>query len=273
MSTDTRTLTFDSTSDANFRAWGSGIAASLVAAGLVQTSDTGQINWTTVSRGANPGTSVESIYGYEIYRFNDALQATKPVFIKVEYGVLWSVTSGGATATPSQSVIYITVGTSTNGAGTVNSAVITSRNRYIGGTVFGGSGGSSPVSPFGAASASSPCYTCGDGSSVAQALGITNNAQPIYTGTAVFSPDYSSLPAYLLIERSRNADGTANGDGLIVLMSYWNHSYGSAPTVPTSVCQYLSFVGGGSATPDSFWPLGFPGTGFSTGNAGADFYA
>jgi hypothetical protein len=33
-------------------AWGSGIAAQIAAMGLVQTSDTGQINWATVTRPA-----------------------------------------------------------------------------------------------------------------------------------------------------------------------------------------------------------------------------
>lgn len=69
-------------SDANFRAWGSYISARLAAVGLVQTSDTGQINWTTVTTPAG----VSTYSGYEIWRFNDALQATAPVFIKIEYG-------------------------------------------------------------------------------------------------------------------------------------------------------------------------------------------
>jgi hypothetical protein len=44
-----------------------GIAAQIAAMGLVQTSDTGQINWVTVARPA-----LNTIAGYEIWRFNDA---------------------------------------------------------------------------------------------------------------------------------------------------------------------------------------------------------
>jgi len=82
MATDTRNLPAFSNTDAEFRTWGSGIAAALQACGLVKTSDTGQIDWATVTR---PGAS-HTAAGYEIYRFNDSLQATKPVLIKVEYG-------------------------------------------------------------------------------------------------------------------------------------------------------------------------------------------
>ena len=90
----------------NFRAWGSYIAAQLLAVGLVKTSDTGQIDWTTV---AAPG-GVDTYMGYEIWRFADALQATAPVYIKIEYG-----SSSVATA-PS---VRIQFGSGSNGSGTL----------------------------------------------------------------------------------------------------------------------------------------------------------
>lgn len=90
--------------DATFRAWGSDLSARFATAGLVQTADTGQINWATVLR---PGTI--AFAGYEIWRFNDSLQGTAPVFIKVEYG-----TANNATVP----ALRITVSSGTNGAGT-----------------------------------------------------------------------------------------------------------------------------------------------------------
>ena len=72
----------NASSDANFRAWGLYVSTQLAAVGHIQTADTGQINWTTVS---NPG-ATNTYAGYEIWRFADALQATAPVFIKIEYG-------------------------------------------------------------------------------------------------------------------------------------------------------------------------------------------
>lgn len=99
--------------DADFRTWGSEISARLGSGGLVKTSDTGQINWTTVAKPASP-----TYQGYEIWRFADALQSSVPVFIKVEYG------SGGATARPA---IRISVGSATDGAGTFVGAKTTSQ--------------------------------------------------------------------------------------------------------------------------------------------------
>lgn len=95
---------FTNSSDANFRSWGSYIAARLAAVGLVQTADTGQINWTTV---LTPP-AANTYQGYEIWRFNDSLQATAPVYIKIEYGESTGVDS------PS---VRIQFGSGSNGTG------------------------------------------------------------------------------------------------------------------------------------------------------------
>jgi hypothetical protein len=96
------------TTDAEFRVVGSEYAAKLAAVGLVQTADTGQINWATVLR----PTGGLANGGYEIWRFNDAMQATAPIFLKVWYG----------TGTPNTNCmrIYFETGTATNGAGTLS---------------------------------------------------------------------------------------------------------------------------------------------------------
>lgn len=69
-------------SDANFRAWGSYLSARFSAVGLIQTADTGQINWTTITTPAG----VNTYQGYEVWRFADALQASAPVFYRIQYG-------------------------------------------------------------------------------------------------------------------------------------------------------------------------------------------
>ena len=94
------------TTDATFRAWGSELSARLAAIGLVQTADTGQINWGTATR---PATNVAA--GYEIWRFNDSLQGSAPIFLKVEYG-----TASGNSQSP---MVWVTVGTGSNGSGTL----------------------------------------------------------------------------------------------------------------------------------------------------------
>lgn len=116
MTTLTWVTAVSHTSDAEFRAWGSELNAKLAVAGLVQASDTGQIDWTTVTR---PG--VNAVGGYEIWKFNDSLATTAPIYLKIEYG------------TASNAVypqIWLTVGTGSNGSGTLTGTV-TSRNTIM----------------------------------------------------------------------------------------------------------------------------------------------
>lgn len=114
MATQTYVSNIDHTNDVGFRAWAKELHDALIACGLVQTSDTGQINFTTATR---PGTN-QSLYA--IYRFNDSLQSSRPVFIRLEYG------TSTAAAGPQ---LYISVGTGTTGAG-VLTGVISSRSSY-----------------------------------------------------------------------------------------------------------------------------------------------
>jgi hypothetical protein len=109
MAKDQRNLPAFLGTDADFRAWGSGIAAQIAAMGLVQTADTGQINWTTVLRPA-----INTSAGYEMWRFADSLQVTKPVFIRMEYGIA---------AVADRPRLIVRVGTGTDGAGTLTGQV------------------------------------------------------------------------------------------------------------------------------------------------------
>ncbi|RYG14072.1 MAG: hypothetical protein EON92_03485 [Burkholderiales bacterium] len=101
MTTQTYASVFEHTSDATFRAWGSELGTNLAAAGLVKTADTGQINWLTATRPASAGTAG----GYEIWRFADS-----SLYLKIEYG------TGGSALFPQ---MWLTVGTGSNGAGTL----------------------------------------------------------------------------------------------------------------------------------------------------------
>ena len=89
-----------------FRGWVQGIHKALEEVGLVQTSDTGQINTETVE---NPG-STNTEAGYEIWRFNDVRQATAPVYFKIAYG---------AGANVNRARLWVTVGTGSDGSGTI----------------------------------------------------------------------------------------------------------------------------------------------------------
>lgn len=98
-------------SDADFQAWVDEFHGLLVGCGLVQTADTGQLASPCVA--ARPGSSTYA--GYEIWRFNDSLQGTAPIFMKWEYG------TSSSTAIPSW---RLTIGTGSDGAGTITGVVL-----------------------------------------------------------------------------------------------------------------------------------------------------
>ena len=84
--------------------WATWLSQGILAAGWVQSADTGQCSTSTLSV---PG-AVNTSMGYQIFQMADTLQSTAPVFLKLEYG------SGAAVNNPS---IWITLGTGSDGAG------------------------------------------------------------------------------------------------------------------------------------------------------------
>ena len=89
------------------------ITALLTAGGWIQTADTGQTSNATFATIYN-GT-LNSSSGYQIWRMNDSLQGTYPVFIKIEFGC------GSVSNTPA---MWVTIGTGSNGTGTITGIVI-----------------------------------------------------------------------------------------------------------------------------------------------------
>lgn len=178
MAGSTVSLVASNATNAAFRAWGSAVNTALAALGLVQTSDTGQINWTTVT--APVATNTQT--GYEIWRFNDSLQSTRPIFFRLDYG---SHAQGS-----SSPQMWLTVGTASNGSGTITShaswtGTVSAQTSLCIGTT--------------APSGTNYCYFGnGDGSAIAMLMWPSQGAW----GGGVFA-----------IERTRNADGTPNGDG------------------------------------------------------------
>lgn len=112
MAIQTFSVAFDNTTDTTYRAWGSAISAALAALGWVQTTDTGQVNWTTATRSATSGTN------YEVWRTNDG---SAPLYMKLEYVNTNSVSFPG---------IAVTLGFATNGAGTLTGTQVTPRVSY-----------------------------------------------------------------------------------------------------------------------------------------------
>ncbi len=106
--------------DANFRFADAGAFRAVVAAyldvlrdmGLVQTDDTGQIDIDTVPM---PGAGV--IAGYSVWRLDDALQASRPIFLRLSFG------AGAAGALR----IQMEIGTGTNGEGIITGVLVPAR--------------------------------------------------------------------------------------------------------------------------------------------------
>jgi hypothetical protein len=128
MATTSFTAAPINTSDATFRLWGSQLSAALATVGLINITDTitsataiggnGGPTWADITK----PTAVDTMQGFEVFRFSDAHQATNPIFVKIEYGSNHTGTSG---AIPG---IRVTVGR----------AIDTANGNFVGTTTSGG---------------------------------------------------------------------------------------------------------------------------------------
>lgn len=130
MATDERQLAMLQTTDAEFRTWVAAMIDQLNDIGLTQTADTGQIDTATV---AKPG-AISTSMGYAIFRFNDTLQGTVPIYMKIEFG-----STSGAATNPG---IWVTFASATDGAGN------TTGTSYRVRTAIGFNTGNSTVYPW-----------------------------------------------------------------------------------------------------------------------------
>lgn len=213
MSIDLRQLPTHVGALADYKTWGQGIGAQIAAVGLVKTADTGQIDWAAL---ATPPIA-NAYVGYEIYRFNDSFQATKPVFIKIEYG---------AGANAFYPALRIQIATATNGAG-----------------VLGGQIGILRPTPSGAAKAAGlthPSYCSGN----ASRLNLCTNVDPS-------SSNYTML---FFVERTKNSVGVDTGDGIVAHSQHPSSGLfqvipfvGTVPqsvTVNNALCTLIANTGG-----------------------------
>lgn len=170
------------TTDALFRAWGAAHSAALAAVAptrLVQTADTGQINWVTVLKPAASTTA-----GYEIWKMSDA--GLPDVYIKISYGM------GAAAAASTCTITAVVIGTTTNGAGTLGGVTQTLAQ-----------GPPLQSASNAAINVNSPSYIAAP----AGALVLVVNA-------AGLSSPAGAASCVLVIDRTRDATGTPTGVGL-----------------------------------------------------------
>jgi hypothetical protein len=199
--------------DSAFRGWTQLIANSFISAGWVRSSDTGNINFATVSTPA----AGSFVSGWDIFRMTDAMNVSAPVFVKVEYG------SGAYGATYPQA--YLTVCSGTNGAGL----------------------------PIGAASQRMQMLSCGGPSTNAISSAVSGDTNRIHMALWAFSNtnfggnQVSGLQntMYLSIERTKDATGADTSEGVLITCSanqtfksqqYWNGVTGSSGIEGTWGC-------------------------------------
>ena len=101
-------LVCDNSTLANFKSWAQAISTALSTFTWVQSSDTGQVNWSTIASVPGSGALV-----YEIWKPNDGLTN---FFLKVEYGNFTSQTN--------YPDVRISISNSTDGAGNLNGFII-----------------------------------------------------------------------------------------------------------------------------------------------------
>lgn len=177
-------------SDAMFREWGSRLSSELANAGLVQTPDTGQINWASVTR---PGSN--AVAGYEIWRFDDTLQGTAPVFLKLSYG------TGNHTSGPR---LTLQVGTGSDGSGNLTGTLS---------GIFVNNSGAAHTSDT-----AYPSYLC-----VTEGFfGLNHKAG---------MPSINDASSVFTVERLHDSSGAPTGDGVFIT----SHSHAGGSTGPVAV--------------------------------------
>jgi hypothetical protein len=115
MATEFWSTPLDHSGDAGFQAWATELYDGIINAGMVQTADSGQLGAPVGA--SRPSTNTAA--GYWVFRFDDTQQASMPLYLKVEVG------TANAAANP---MIWLTVGTGTNGSGSLTGVVTTRRS-------------------------------------------------------------------------------------------------------------------------------------------------
>lgn len=216
--------------DAAFRGWTQMVANGFISAGWARATDTGNINFGTVS---TPATAQLSS-GYDIFRMTDTLNVSAPIFVKVEYG------SGVANTGPS---LWITVGNGSNGAGMLLGAT-TARQQVT--AVLQANAITSFIS--------------GDTNRIHMSLWSFSNVA--FGGTAVIGLTHS---LFFSIERTHDATGADTTEGALCIFKqgtvttytqqYWNGITGSSGVEASWGMLFPdTTIGKGTAVQSSFYP-------------------
>ena len=197
-----------------FRAYGTAISNAFANAGWIQVDTNSAINWTTVV--ANGSAGVYS--GSEVWRMNDALQNTAPIYVCVNYGT----GSGG-----NRPALAITVGHSSNGSGGLCGALSSNVVMQTGVVI----------------SSTYPCYFTGSNNYIIFCMWLTS------AYALVFSIERT---------HDSNGDDTAEGALITWIMNgsyaqqFWNITTGGAPA-ETSVGAFIQGIAQTGVPPKFNW--------------------
>lgn len=168
------------------KAWIQAMHTNLLACGLVQTTDTGQLDIASIS--AIPATG--GYFGSLLYRFNDTKQSDKPVIIKLRPYV---GSYGGANSAG----LAVTIGFATDGAGNITGSNSGEFNVFNSGT---GTQRSEP-------GVSTPCYAIhGEG----------HFSMLLHLGRVQAAAAKQFPLVYLGIARTMDSSGSFTSDGVYI---------------------------------------------------------
>lgn len=173
--------------------------------GLVQTADTGQMNSLSPPALNSTSAAANQLFGYRIFRFNDALQATRPIFLRIE--LRYSNQSNGTQKVPH---FNFQIGTGSDGVGNLAGAGAT----YSRPVQFAASTWQSlTLMPTGVY----PSYACGGNGFAWLAFKLGSSVISESSTSQPYKPKADSRGAMfvLAIMRSTDANGTPTADGVL----------------------------------------------------------
>jgi hypothetical protein len=169
----------DNSTLAHFKAWAQTISNFMATAGWTQSTDTGQVNWGTIA--AVPTNS----YVYEIWQPGDGLTT---FYFKIEYGYSSTIPQ-----------MRISIGTSTNGAGTLSGFI--AGPFYCPGTSLGGGASNQGATTYN-------CYLSGNSGRIGIAMWVNNTVSP--------------SNCYFGVARSKNSSGANTSTHVTLLTTSGN---------------------------------------------------
>jgi len=171
--TSAQNLVCSNSSVTNFKQWAKAISDFFAACGWVKSSDTGQVNWATISSVPGAGAFV-----YEVWTPGDGLTA---YFLKVEYG-----NHASSATTPT---IRLSIGATTNGAGLLTGVIAGPFQTNTSNYTPPGGGVTQYVCRFSGTSGriSAQMWTNSGGANAEQFFSVERsvNSSGVYTGTHV----------------------------------------------------------------------------------------